>query len=115
MGTSTTVSAFAFDREQHSFFDFAWSANSEFSVSGVVSKFETVKSGLGGGPWASGIVSGELCGSFPILGRVLSSGELGRGGTDTGLWKVGAALLVAWTSEASVALFTAPSGTAVVV
>ncbi len=40
---------------------------------------------------------------------------MGRGGTDAGLWKVGTALLVAWASEASVALFIAPSGTAVVV
>ncbi len=74
MGTGTAVSAFAFDREQHSFFDFARCANCEFSVSCIVSKFETVKSGLGGGSRASGVISGELCGSFPILGRMLSSG-----------------------------------------
>lgn len=113
MVAGPAVSTFAFYREQHAVFDPAWSSSHAFGFAGVSVKFETFESGLGGGSWAPGIISRDVCGLVPVQGGLLSSGELGGGGQDGRVREVGTALLVAWSSEASVGLSFASSDSAV--
>ena len=115
MGWDTAVSAVASDCKQYSVFDLAWSADGEFGIPSAVVKSEATESGLGGRARASGSVGGDLCGQVPICRRVLSCGELDRGGTNVRLWEIGATLLVAWPTEAGVGLSPASSSAAMVV